>query len=258
MVRTHARVVASVVLAAFAIGCAGEVTSVMRSEEPMFVLVLDPDTVRARSDSILGRRPDLRALLATSGTPLAVEFRSAERFDMRRDADGALFDWREDPQPDGLFLPIVGNYVLAESASAQGLGRRDLRAGESYTLEILTGGRTIVGRTTIPAHPSARLVERGDGSRVVEWSRDATVGGYLVHAETDKEPEHLTTDTFYVLREDLPAALLPATPRFRVTAVDSNWYRFLMDSSSHAAGIDGARGVFGARSGTEAEISPRP
>lgn len=238
-------------LAIALLACAGEGPFTVHAEEPMLVLILSPDSQSAITSQ-------LRALLTTTGTPFEVEFRSAERFEMRRASDGAVFDWQETAVPAGQFTPSAGNFVLAESASTRGLGRVDLRAGERYTLDVLTVGRSIVGETSIPMRPRPQLVERSDGTRMVEWPRDARVGGYAVFAETDDGPERVTKDTFYVLREDVRRGLLPPSPKVRITAMDPNWYRYLSDSTARVAGIEGARGVFGAKSTAEIDVPPRP
>jgi hypothetical protein len=200
---------------------------------------------------------ELRAVLATTATPVRVEYRSADAFVMRRASDGALFDWREDATASAVYTPFGGNFVLAESASTVGLGRNALTPGETYTLEVRSIGRTITGRTTIPARPQPVVIERPDRTRVVEWPRVATAAMYLVDTESElREFQHEIVDTFFVLPDDRPET--PGVPqRFRITAVDSNWFRFMRDSSTVAAGLEGAYGLFGAMSRTVTNLPPR-
>jgi hypothetical protein len=230
-------------------GCNTDLPHAVRSEEPIINLVLTPDSVEGTFET------GLHALLATTATPAELEFRSADRFVMRRATDGALFDWREDPNPrgtNGSFF-IGGNYVLAESAGPAGLGRRDLAAGETYTLEVSTFGRLITGRVTIPARPQPRLVERSDGHRVVEWRRVTAAGEYDLVVDTDFIREHTTIDTFYVLRDDAPRP----EAHFRITAKDTNLVNYLRDAAVLRVGVQGAYGVFGAMSSAVIDLPPK-
>ncbi len=98
-----------------------------RTQEPILLLVL----------SDIASNPfqlELTALVANSGRPSRVEYRSAQTFRMTRESDGAGFAWRASSPPvfpgGGSFLPTAGNYALDEKSSASGLGREALMAGE--------------------------------------------------------------------------------------------------------------------------------
>jgi hypothetical protein len=229
-------------------GCTADVL-VPHTNEPMVYLVLTPD-------SLTGLQMELRAVLATTATPVRVEYRSADSFIMRRASDGALFDWREDATASAVYTPFGGNFVLAESASTLGLGRDALTPGETYTLTISSLGRTITGRATIPARPQPVVIE-GPDRRVVEWPRAAAAAMYLVETDSElRELQHVIVDTFFVLPDDRPET--PGVPqRFRITAVDSNWFRFMRDTSTVSAGLEGAYGLFGATSRTVIDLPPR-
>jgi hypothetical protein len=239
--------------------CAGALTGcaeqplVVRTDEPMLLVVLTPDTL-SEADTLVA------ALLGTTGTPLSFEYRVAEHFSMRRASDDAPFVWREIDIRGGdgpSYFPRGPNYGLAPAASAAGLGRADLVPGETYALEVATSGRVITGSTTIPARPRLVVRQRTDGRRVVEWQRDPGVGLYVVNADTDRVPNQETADTFFVLRDDMPDDLLPAQPRFRITASDTSRARYLVKPEVTSAGLVGAYGLFGAMIGASIDLPPR-
>ena len=237
--------VAAVLIAA----CHGEATLVPRTNIPIVSLILTRDSLR-------GVLPELHALLANTGTPTEVEYIDAEQFIMRRAADGAVFDWSTEPVPSGQYIPFGGNYVLAESTTTRGLGRRDLVPGESYTLDITLADRVIHGAVTIPARPQPRITERSDGRRVVVWPKIDAAGLYMLEIESDFARTQATTDTFYVLHDDLPVETLPAESHLTITAMDSNWVHYQSNPTAVSAGLEGAYGVFGASS-TTTIIIPR-
>lgn len=212
----------------------------------MVYLILTPD-------SLLSPIPELRALVANTGTPVEVEYLNAEPFTMRRMSDGALFNWYA-TSPIGTGNPVGGNYALANGPSAAGLGRIDLKAGETYTLELTVDGRIITGRTTIPDHPQPRLVVLPDKSRMVVWPRVASAGAYGLEISSDAAHTQTTTDTFYVLHDDF----FPNNPESNVVviAMDSNWARYRYDSTVMSKGLKGAYGVFGAMSRTTLALPP--
>jgi hypothetical protein len=220
------------------------------SQEPMLYVILTPD-------SLQGFQTDLRALLALTGTPEEVTYLTADHFIMRRSSDGARFDWQEDVTPRHDYIPFGGNYVLAESASVRGLGRRDLAAGETYSVDVSVNGRSIAGSVTIPPLAAPVIVERSNGIRVVQWPRLTAAGRYMLEVETDIMHSQSTTDTQYVLREDVPPEFLSPKAYFRITAFDTNWVRYQNDRSLVRAGIVGAYGLFGASSSVSVEIPRR-
>jgi len=201
-------------------------------------------------------------VVATTATPLQLEYRSVERFLMSRGSDGMRFAWRAiaatQTTPDGrpLTTPIGGNYMLSERAGTDGLGRFDLVPGESYALDILTLGQRVTGSVNIPERPVPRLAERG-GRRFVEWSRSRGAAKYLLQVDTDVQGTATVSDTFYALRDDLESGALPARPRIRITAVDSNWWRYVSDSTVTTAGVSGAYGLFGALVSAELDLPRR-
>ena len=234
----------------FPLGCAPESPIIVRTDEPMVYVILTPD-------SLISPLPELHGLLANTGTPVTVEYLTADRFVMRRVSDGAIFDWQLDTSPQPSSVPFGGNYVLAESANSRGLGRRDLEAGERYTLEVSISDRTITGRVTIPSHPAPHLVVKSNGVRVVEWPRIAAAGEYRLDIESEFPRNYATRDTFFVLKDAPPGGQWPAHPQFSITAIDTNWYRYSRDNTAVRAGVQGGFGVFGAMSASSIEI-PRP
>lgn len=231
-------------------GCASDTPLVVRTDQPMFYLVLT-------ADSLYDYEPGIRAILANTATPVNVEYRSAQEFLMRRESDDAVFDWREDVLPGDSLGAAFGNYVLAESASTRGLGRRDLEPGDTYSVDVVLDGATITGGVTIPERPRPVLIVRDDGRRMVVWPRVPAAGLYLLNAESDFVEGYATTDTFYVLRDEFPFA--PGSPPrpFTVTALDTNLARYRSDTTLRSSGIEGAYGLLGAKSRATIDIPPR-
>lgn len=249
--KTGARLALTVALLSGA--CAWDEPLVPASEEPFVYLVLNLRPV-SRYDS--SWEPRQLALLLTVGSPLeAMEYRSAQRFEMRRASDGARFDWRAYPileSTTGLeekFDLGYANYYLPDSATVAGLGAADLRSGETYELEIETEGVVIRGRVMIPAAFNA-TVEVRDGKRIVSWPHVAGAGGYIVGAYPySREAQR---DTFYVVPADSPPGHLG------IVAVDPNLYRFMTDENLGRSGIDAGFGVIGAISSTSVQLPPQP
>lgn len=242
-------------LGVVAAACDSSVPLVARTEEPMLYLVLTPDSLTPPETS-------MTALLATTATPVFVELRSAEQFVMRRISDQATFAWAEvappPPNPGGTkrHYPLGGNYRLAEVATSVGLGRRDLVAGETYSLEISTQGRMITGLVTIPARPAPVVLDTGR-YRIVSWPRAAAAAAYLLDVDTERQVPPFTTDTFFVLREDRDPSAVPPILRFRITAVDSNWHRYMTDTTVFRAGVRGAYGLLGGTASASIELPLR-
>lgn len=229
---------------------------VQTSDEPFvhIVLALEP-AQPSFSDSVV------RALLLTTGSPIRSPFRTAQLFDMRRVSDDARFSWNVTPgstdTPVGFRDVSIsqGNYALAETGSEAGLGRQDLRPGEAYTLRIETEGRVVAGRVRMPDTPVLVFARQGN-SRSVSWQKVGAAGGYRVVTNTERfKVVALTRDTlFELLFDEVP---MPASPEIRVTAVDSNLYRYITDFTLPRAGISGGFGVFGAISPTAKLALPK-
>jgi len=240
-------------------GCGAGDPLTPASPEPFLYLVLSTARPAAlpQPDSLLS------AVLMTTGTPLRSEYRTAEQFAMRRVSDGASFAWSArgltGPAPatyQFVTLAGAGNYLLADTAGAAGLGRQDLAPGETYTLRIDTDGRTVEGRVTVPGRPVPSLVRRGDRTFAV-WPRTAGAAAYLVDGETEGRGAVVLTDTAYVLLYDRRDGT-PANPAVRVTALDANLFRYMSDSTLERAGLTGGYGVFGAVSTGVLLVPVRP
>jgi hypothetical protein len=240
VISNHPRLLAFAALATVC-ACHAEVPVAVTTDVPMVYLLLTPD-------SLDGLFPELRAVVANIGGPglVPIDYLTADRFTMRRKSDGIAFNWYAVPAM-GIYAPSGGNYALAESASAAGLGRTDLAAGETYTLEIPVGDSVITGEATIPEHPQPRLVELTDGAQMVVWPAAGAAAGYQLHVISPEEYVPFTADTFYLLR-----GVFPVGPGSRIvlTAMDSNWARYFRDNTAKSAGLTGAYGVFGAMSRT--------
>ncbi len=188
------------------------------------------------------------ALVATSATPARVRFRSAEEFMLERTRDGAKFAWNAvtpPGAPDGgpLYTPIGGNYALSESGGSTFLGRRAFSAGDVLRLHIVTGGRAVSGSVVVPSAPELRLTVSGDERRV-SWSPVRGAMFYLVSG-APSGPRGSTKDTIVaVIRGNLGRE--GGVQRVWVAAVDSNYGRYLSDTSVTSSGIVGAYGVLGA------------
>jgi hypothetical protein len=202
-----------------------------------------------------GEELPLHALLIVANSPIRSTYLRADRFEMRRTRDGALFDWQHVPRNDMLPrapTPQDGNYRLPNGTSGR-LGRRDLTANEQYSLEIETRGRTIRGTARIPGPVALAIRPMSGGREELVWRPVTGAAGYFYD-----------TDEFYVVREftrDTVVALAPhdhrtGTRPLRVTAYDPQLYEYLTDSRVGQAGIRGALGVFGASASATIRRAP--
>lgn len=256
-VRYRAAFYAALILFGGMSACTDDPLTPAPSDVPFLYLLIAPTPLpragEAPADSTI------YALLLTTGTPLQTSPRTAEQFRMTRTRDGAAFAWSASTI-DSLFANYRvasffngGNYALAERGSAQGAGRSDLRALDTLVLRVTTQGRELQGTTVIPARPALALAREG-AQWVVRWPRAAGAAAYHITGYLTGFPE-ITTDTFYVL---FPRDGIPGTPQpeLRVTALDTNVYRYLVDSSRVRAGIQGGYGLFGAFNGTSIRLDP--
>ncbi len=223
------------------------------TNEPMLTLILSaPDSL----PPVLFQDPRVKAVFAITGVPTHVDFVNANVFETYRVSDNARFEWSAtqssaipgNARPFGI---VSGNYLLADSATSRGLGRRDLKPGEKYRLHVDYAGETIDGITRIPDVPQLRVIAASDGVRVV-WSRVTGVPLYLVLGASvtpvysSRGLPGLTSDTSAVpiVIDGLPSLV-------RVIALDSNYARYLADTTVTQSGLRGAYGVFGAMSVSE-------
>ena len=240
------------------IACNASDSLIVRTAEPVIMVIvspLDSLTTNAFYDT------RMTALVATSGVPTNVEYRTAETFEMTRGHDGARFVFVPIAPPPlrpgtGL-IPENGNYALPESAVVAGtFGRRVIRAGERFRLRIVTAGREITGETTVPLAPRPVLVSPPTAAeRRVAWSPVPGVSLYFV-AGARLGPTGTTTDTTALIDEDanVSTGARDGIIRVRVTALDANFTRFLRDSTLAASGVQGGYGVFGAASSGELRV----
>lgn len=247
MVRRHSSagrraVAAALGLVALTAGCRADDIVVPESDEPFLFLVLNWRTLSNYDLETFSQH----ALLVTAGSPGELpRYRSAQRFEMRRASDGALFDWRAHtrlyPEAGGSidFIELNwANYYLPETSSGNGLAYEDLEPGETYELEIETEGVVLRGRATIPESFTVSVVVQG-GHRIAVRPRVRGAGGYIVGVDTHgDEPQ---ADTTYLIPANVPAGA-----RLEVRAVDENLYRYLSDDRVGRSGIDHGYGVFGA------------
>jgi hypothetical protein len=234
------------------LGCANDLPVTPASNAPFVFIVLTSSHVGIGAEP----EPDssIIALLLTVGTAFASPFRTAERFEMQRSSDGALFGWTERtpssarrPVDDRGISVTDGNYILNHATTAGGLGADSIAPLESYTLTIDTEGSLITGRTTVPGLPQPRLVTEGT-QRFVVFPPVPGAAGYIEHADTEHEVfgPFLSTDTVLELR--FGRQPIPQNPEFRVVALDTNAFRYLSDTTRASAGLVGALGLFGAAS----------
>lgn len=188
------------------------------------------------------------ALVLTMVRPDSVVYRDAESFEMRRVSDGAEFAWREERLviSDGLYGSSPrrvqdGNWLLADSSTAGGLGYPSLEPGDTYALRVVTGDRTITGRATIPDTFSIRVVDR-EGDSVAVWPSVDGAAGYAVDS-----PESLLAS----FTMDTTHRLEPGQSYVQVWAVGPRAFRYATNDTVRRAGIEGGLGVFGAVQGAE-------
>lgn len=192
----------------------------------------------------LNGEPVQPAFLLTIVRADSVVYRGAERFEMRRLSDGALFDWTSERADVSLDFGIAGprmqsaNWLLADSATSAGLGQPSLEPGETYELVVETGSEVIRGKTTIPDTFSVSVLER-DGQRVAVWPTVDGAVAYSVDAVGVDEP-------FYDFQPDTTYELDAAATAVSVRAVGPHAFRYATDEDARRAGIEGGLGVFGA------------
>lgn len=204
---------------------------------PFVYLVLN-QTVRSEVE------PAQRALLLTMVRADSVVYRGAERFEMRRLSDGALFAWRSARTPGPVNFGRSGaelwraNWHLADSATSEGLGRADLEPGATYELVVETEGEVIRGRATIPDTFSVSVLQQG-GERVAVWPSVDGAAGYSVDALGD-------SIRGYRFQPDTTWILTASDTAVTVQAVGPNVARYRADDDARRSGIEGGLGVFGA------------
>lgn len=223
-----------------ALGCGGGDDIVFpEDEEPFVYLVLN---------EIIGPtgEPVQPAFLLTLVSPDSARYLTADRFEMRRVSDGARYDWRNEslfslvPFDQGTSVQLFeGNYLLRDSTTSRGLGRRALEPGGTYELRVEAAGRVIRGRVTIPDTFGISLVERDDGDVVAVWPDVEGAAGYSVEGTGDEifRP---------VFQADTTWDVRPGTLSLTVRAADPHAFRYLTDDDARRAGVEGALGVFGA------------
>lgn len=230
--------------------CAKDSTLTPVSDAPFVFIVLTSSQAPIGGPS----QPDssIMGLLLTVGSPISSPFRRAERFEMRRASDGALFAWAErtpsSNQGGADYRGITssdGNYLLNHMTTASGLGSDIITPLESYTLTIDTRGSQITGVTTVPAIPLPRIVVEGT-RRFIVWGRVSGAAGYIESTKGFFQG-FVTSDTLLELRSDEQFPSPPIT-QFGVIALDTNAFRYLSDTTRASAGLVGGLGLFGAAS----------
>jgi hypothetical protein len=231
--------------------CANESPITPVSDAPFVFVVLTSSQAPIGGPS----QPDssIMGLLLTIGSPISSPFRRAERFEMRRASDGALFAWAErtpsSNQGGADYRGITssdGNYLLNRRTSAGGLGSDSIRPLESYSLTVDTQGSQITGVTTVPAIPQPRLVVEGS-RRFIVWGRVSGAAGYIESTGGFFHQGFVTSDTLIELRSDGQFPGPPIT-QFGLIALDTNAFRYLSDTTRASAGLVGGLGLFGAAS----------
>lgn len=215
---------------------------VPESRRPFLYLVLN-HTVK------LEERTVQPAFLLTVVRADSIVYRGAERFEMRRLSGGATFEWTSERAAGPVDVAEFGtisarlseaNWLLADSATSEGLGRAGLEPGATYELVIETGGEVIRGRATIPDSFGVSVIRR-DSARVAVWPSVDGAAGYVVDASGagDTLPLYRSpTDTTY--------ELAPSDTSVSVRAVGPNVYSYDTGPEAGRAGIEGGLGVFGA------------
>lgn len=225
----------ALLLAAAVAACEGE-PSIPASDAPLIYLVLNQRTTA-------GIAPGQYAFVLTAGTVDKPLYRNAERFELRRRRDGALFSWRStgaSGQAPGDYSGIAagsGNYFLP-STGTDGLGAKDIAAGESFDLLIETGSEVIHGSVTTPG-PFGLARDPSRADRVV-WPRVQGAVGYSVEVE-GRTPPVLQLDTAVIIpsgRGDSVSVV--------VHALDPQLFAFQTDERLGRSGLDYGYGVFGA------------
>lgn len=223
-------------------GCGGSDVMAPETRQPFLYLILNQVVERSGDRQV--------AFVLTMVRPDSVVYREADSFEMRRVSDGAEFAWREERLviSDGLYGNTPrkiadGNWLLADSATGEGLGYPSLEPGDTYALRVVTGDRTITGRATIPDTFSVRVIDR-KGDSLVVWPKVDGAAGYAVQSPQDgRILATFQTDTTYRLE--------PGQSYVQVWAVGPQAYHYATNDTVRRAGIEGGLGVFGAVQGAE-------
>lgn len=224
-------------------------------DTPMVAVLITPGP----PPRLYGFPPDsgLFAALLTTGTPIRSPYLRADRFEMRRVSDGALFAWRPvAPRSEAIavFSFVDGNYFLPRRDGASGLGSESLTPGEVYELVVDAGVRRIVGRTRMPGGVEF-VSEPTDGDTILRWRSAPGAAGYGVFGR-DIYTTRRIADTAVVMYRDPP--FLGQTPNIAsVFAYDSNFVAFSGDPRVSQAGISGGWGVFGSYTRADKELPRR-
>lgn len=228
-------------------------------ERPFVYLLLAATPVTSRATA-----PDSApwAAVLTTRTPVDARYRDVEAFRLRRVRDGAVFIWRRRDVDEaaigriGFFVDggSNANVTLTAAGDSGGLGWRALTEDDRYDLEIRSGGLTISGSAAIPPRPRLQLVERGT-AHIVYWPRTPAAAAFYVDADNDRRIGTFTTDTAFVWCE---VPVLGGSRRLRVVALDENALRYLRDSTTAQAGLDGALGLFGGASEARLTLTGPP
>lgn len=231
--RAGAAVLGAAALGLAMAGC-GEEIVFPENRQPFVYLVLNHTMAPAGE-------PIQPAFVLTVWRADSVSYLSAERFEMRRASDGALFDWRNeslfsaDPSFDlgQAVRPSRANYLLADSATDRGLGFRDLAPGTTYELLVDTGEEVIRSRATIP--DTFRVAF--PGGRRIAWSRSDGAGGYRLQLTADET--FFTRDTSFTVPDGVSPELV------RLHALGPHVFAYLTDDDRRRAGLDVGTGVSG-------------
>ena len=229
----------SALLLLLAGGCGTDILSAAFRPHPFVYLVVSPGGIPQRGR--LDTDPAMRSLLLTIENPGIARYRTAELFRVRRASDGVALPLTEtrsaEPsfQFDGVNL-VDANFVLPSAAQ--------LNPGDEILLEIATQGLNITGSTRVPSRPTPRLVTIG-ARRFVVFGPTAGAAGYILSSDTEAWGELVVRDTIIELRFNREAGAIPSSPEIRVTAIDTNLFSYLRDTTVSRAGLDGAYGVFG-------------
>ena len=228
-------------------------------DDPVLHLLVRPmdaaDTTAADSG--------LFAALLTAGDVIQSSYRTAERFDIVREGDGRRLAWRHTgdtgPAPANFaaLAAGAGNYFLPRSGGAE-LGWEDIRAGDSFTLHIETGGAVVTGRVHVPGTIAPALEWRGDEA-MLTWPSVPDAGGYVVASDDRRVPgvqSEVLDETSVVLDSDLALGIVYADT-LAVVAVDSGLATFMRSPRAERAGLDAGLGLFGAYT-RAVVVVPRP
>lgn len=240
------RALTAVLLLAVAVpACSTEITF-PENREPFLYLILN--------EVAPAGGPVQPALLLRQIRADSAAFLEADRFEMRRMGDGATFDWRHEHLFGFVPFEDIGstnlseaNYILADSATARGLGRVDLEAGDTYEVRVAAGQAEITGTVTVPDAFSVAVVDRGEDRRAV-WPTVEGAEGYSVSlVELDGRGTFLQRDTTISLSSDARVVT--------VRAMGPQAFRYLVDPDLRRSGIQGGLGVLGAIQVVRKEIS---